>query len=129
MLSDIPTAFDQTSAASGFTSTATSSSLNSAPARGDPGERVTAIISGVVVAVVVILLIPILIVGVLILITLRKRKKGSVELSLDKNRTVLSNPVDQSNSLPVKGNPGLDMPLTNPVYGGKFKWKNISMTL
>ena len=129
MLSAIPTPFDQTSAASSFTSTATSSSLNSAPARGDPGKGVTPIIAGVVVAVIVILLIPIHIVGVLILITLRKRKKGSVELSLDNNGTVLSNPVYGGDALPVKGNPGPDMPLTNPVYGGKFKWKNISMTL
>ena len=124
----IPTPSNRSSATSSFVSTATSSP-NPVLATGDPGESVTAIISGVVVAVIVVVLIPIHIVGVLILISLRKRKKGSVELSLDNNGTVLSNPVDQGDALPVKGNPGLDMPLTNPVYGGKSKCKNISMYL
>ena len=119
MLTEISTWFNPASTASSFQSTATSSSPNAVPARGDPGESLTGIISGVVVTVIVILLlIPVLIVGVLILITLRKKKKGSVELSLDNNGTVLSNPVDQGNALPDKGNPGLDMLLTNPVYGG-----------
>ena len=110
---------NQSSATSSFVSTATSSP-NPILASDDTGESVTVIIiSSVIVAVVVILLIPIHIVGVLILITLRKRKKGSVELSLDNNGTILSNP-DQGN---VKGNTGPDMPLTNPVYGGKYKCK------
>ena len=117
---------NQSSATSSFVSTATSSP-NPILASDDTGESITVIIiSSVIVAVVVILLIPIHIVGVLILITLRKRKKGSVELSLDNNGTVLSNPVDQGNSLPVKGTPGPDMPLTNPVYGGESKCKNMA---
>ena len=128
LVTAIPSPSNQPSASSSFVST-TTSSPNPVLARGDPGKGVTPIIAGVVVAVIVILLIPIHIVGVLILITLRKRKKGSVELSLDNNGTILSNPVDQGNSLPVKGNPGPDMSLTNPVYGGKYKFKNISMYL
>ena len=103
---------------SSSTSTVTSSPTE-LRARGDPEEDdLTGVISGVVVTVIVILLL-ILIVGVLIFITVRKKKKGSVNLLLDINTTGQSNPVYQSDTL-VKGKPGLDIPLTNPVYGGNI---------
>ena len=102
---------------SSSTSTVTSSPTE-LRARDDPEEDLTGVISGVVVTVIVILLL-ILIVGVLIFITMRKKRKGSVNLLLDINSTRQSNPVYQSDTL-VKGKPGLDIPLTNPVYGGNI---------
>ena len=102
---------DTSSSASTFTSSPTE--LRS---KGDPEEEnLTGVISGVVVTVIVIILL-ILIVGVLIFITMRKKRKGSVNLLLS---TGQSNPVYQSDTL-VKGKPGLDIPLTNPVYGGNI---------
>ena len=67
------------------------------------------------VVIVIVLLIIILITSVLIL---RRRKKGSMNL-LNINSTGQSNPVYQSDTL-VQETPGLDIPLTNPVYGGNI---------
>ena len=97
-------------------STLTSSSLAPPHANGGQENNLTGIISGVIVVVIVIvLLIIILITSVLIL---RRKKKGSMKL-LNINSTGQSNPVYQSDTL-VKGKPGLDIPLTNPVYGGNI---------
>ena len=95
-------------------STVTSSS----PSRSaeEDQNNLTVIISGVVVAVIVVLII-ILIVGMLIVFTMRKKKKG---LQINSNAHS-----DQSNVVPVEGQPGLDVPLTNPVYGGNnYYYKN-----
>ena len=59
-----------------------------------------------------------LIVGMFILFALRKRKKGSLKLQINSNAT--------SNVVPVEENPSLDVPLTNPVYGGNNNYyKNV----
>ena len=57
----------------------------------------------------------------LIVFTLRKRKKGSLKLQINTNAYS-----DQSNVVPVEGQPGLDVPLNNPVYGGNNNYyKNV----
>ena len=56
--------------------------------------------------------------SMLIVFTLRKRKKGSLKLQINSN--------SHSNVVPVEGQPGLDVPLTNPVYGGNNNYyKNV----
>ena len=59
--------------------------------------------------------------SMLIVFTLRKRKKGSLKLQINSNSHS-----NQSNVVPVEGQPGLDVPLTNPVYGGNNNYyKNV----
>ena len=59
--------------------------------------------------------------SMLIVFTLRKRKKGSSKLQINTNAHS-----DPSNIVPVEGQPGLDVPLTNLVYGGNNNYyKNV----
>ena len=77
------------------------------------------IISGVIGAVLVLVLI--LIVGVMILFILRKKRKVSGNLHLHTNGTAHNNPVYQSSPV-IKGEPDLDVVLTNPIYGGNIDY-------
>ena len=103
----------------GDTSDSVTSSSSLLPVRGDEENNLIGIISGVIGAVIVLVLI--LIVGVMTLLILRKKRKGSVNLHLDTNGTAHNNPVYQSGPV-IKGEPDLDVVLTNPIYGGNIDY-------